>query len=46
MHAVVDPGIVKRLESTQHERPSSSGIDSAHGSNGKIPDIFLRAAGA
>jgi TIR domain/Pentapeptide repeats (8 copies) len=43
--ACVDLSAVKGLITVKHLGPSSIGIDTIYRSKGKIPDIFLRAAG-
>jgi uncharacterized protein YjbI with pentapeptide repeats len=43
--ANVDLSGVKGLDTLEHSRPSSIGIDTIYRSKGKIPHIFLRGAG-
>ena len=43
--AEVDLDTVKGLETVQHYRPSTVGIDTIYRSRGKIPDAFLRGCG-
>ena len=38
-------GVVKGLESVQHEGPSTIGVDTVYASQGQIPVVFLRGAG-
>jgi hypothetical protein len=45
LFAAVDLSTVKGLDTVQHERPSSIGIDTIYRSKGKIPESFLRGAG-
>jgi uncharacterized protein YjbI with pentapeptide repeats len=41
----VDLSAAKGLETVQHDRPSSVGIDTMYKSRGKIPEVFLRGCG-
>ena len=41
----VDLSAAKGLETIEHTRPSSIGIDTIYKSHGKIPDVFLRGCG-
>jgi hypothetical protein len=41
----IDLSKVQGLETVQHQRPSTIGIDTLYRSQGNIPDIFLRGAG-
>ena len=41
----VDLSVAKGLDAVMHAGPSTIGIDTVYGSNGKIPHIFLRGAG-
>jgi hypothetical protein len=41
----VDLSTVRGLETTQHDGPSSIGIDTLYHSQGNIPEVFLRGAG-
>jgi uncharacterized protein YjbI with pentapeptide repeats len=43
--ADVDLSTVQGLETVQHKRPSTIGIDTLYRSRGNIPEIFLRGAG-
>jgi hypothetical protein len=41
----VDLSVVKGLETVNHYRPSTIGIDTIYKSKGKIPPVFLRGCG-
>jgi TIR domain/Pentapeptide repeats (8 copies) len=41
----VDLSTVQGLETVEHLRPSTIGIDTLYHSNGNIPEVFLRGAG-
>ena len=43
--ADIDLSVAKGLETIQHKRPSTIGIDTIYKSRGKIPDVFLRGCG-